>query len=222
MKKSISLLTVSALSILLAGCTLTPSHFNGYDLLDTEHKTEMQDPVIPPSKEHSDRPVTKAVAVPAPLSKAPVAKPVEPVKPLPVAKIPEAPMPAEKKAEPIVQKKVEPAKPQEACGDHKKGEILPPPAPGTTIKPVEKADVKKNETLKSGDRLQINVFREKDLTGVYQINDKGMITFPMIGQVAAGGMKPDALQEKLKTDLSKGYLVKPEVSVELLPDCITK
>lgn len=213
MKKSISLLTVSALGLLLAGCTLTPSYFNGYDLLDTEHKTETQDPVIPPSKEHSDGPVVKAVATPVPLTKTPavkpveakaeIAKPVDPVKPAPVAKIPEAPMPAEKKAQP--------AKLQEVCGEHKKSEVLPPPAPA-----------QKNETLKSGDRLQINVFREKDLTGVYQINDKGMITFPMIGQVAAGGMKPDALQEKLKTDLSKGYLVKPEVSVELLPDCITK
>ena len=226
MKKSLSLLSIPLVALLLSGCTLAEPRFDGDDLLDTGYRSEQQNPVVPPVKEYSDRPVVKsspqpvilaatekveAPVVKAPEAKAPEVKKIEPVKTPPApAAIPVAPMPAEKKTEVKTEPKPAASKATATCPDVKKGDVLPPPAPV------------KHETLRSGDRLQINVFREKDLTGVYQINDKGMITFPLIGQVTAGGLKPNALQEKLKAELSKGYLVKPDVSVELLPDCITK
>ncbi|PZP56322.1 MAG: hypothetical protein DI586_04155 [Micavibrio aeruginosavorus] len=214
MKKYISLLSVPALCLLLSSCTLTPPHFDGYDLLDTEHKTEHQDPVIPPAKEHSDGPikkisVPKAKAAPVVLTKAvdaPVKKP-EPPKPVAPEKPPEK-APVKTEHPPVLK-----TAPKESCVIPKKGDVPPPAAPTAKVT---------REKLQSGDRVKITVFREKDLSGIYQINDKGLITFPLLGQVTAAGMKSSELQVKMTSALAKGYLVKPEVNVELLPDCLTK
>lgn len=216
------------------GCTLTPSYFDGEDLLNAGHKTEMQDPVAVPIKEFSDKPHIKTSTIPvAPPIMEKVEKPVEapPVK-MP-EKIPEkAPeiaseKPVEKKTdkaisetklEPVKKAEPIPVKP-ETCKDVKKGEVAPPPPPG---KQASKTDEKKREVLRSSDRLKIVVFREKDLTGEYQINDKGMISFPLVGPIMAAGLTPHQLQENLMKALSKGYLVKPEVNVEWLDDCNPK
>ncbi len=219
MKKTKYFLAVPVICVLLSGCTLTPARFDGYDLLDTEHKTEQQDPVIAPVKEHSDGPVRKS-------SKKTNAAPVSLVKKeegeKPVVKPPEksteksagksskelAPLPPIKK-----QKKIENPGPKETCPVPKKGDLPPPSAPTAKVM---------RDNLRSGDRLKITVFRENDLSGIYQINDKGKITFPLLGQVDAAGMKKSELQNKVTSALEKGYLVKPEVNVELLPDCLTK
>ncbi len=212
MKKPISFLAVPALCVLLSACTLTPSHFDGYDLLDSEHKTEHQDPVIAPPKEHSDGPVKKssapkAVAAPVALTKTPEA-PVKKEEPLPAKKTPVAP-PSLKAPEKVTEKPVQ----KDNCAIPRTGDVPPPAGPAAKVT---------RDDLRSGDRLKITVFREKDLSGIYQINDKGKISFPLLGQVEAGGMKTSELQNKMTSALAKGYLVKPEVNVELLPDCLTK
>jgi len=92
------------------------------------------------------------------------------------------------------------------------------PAPAA----VGQVPAPKRETLQSSDRLKITVYREKDLTGEYQVNDKGMISFPLIGQVKAAGFTPAQLQQNLVTTLSNGYLVKPDINVERVPDCNSK
>lgn len=201
MKKSFSLLSLSLLTLLMSGCTLTPSHFDGEDLLDTGYKSEMQDPVVPPVKELSDVPPKKAVSAPKELAPAPIVK--TETKTTIVTKVETPASKAETTSVPIV------AETKETC---KATEVLPPPAPGAPIK-------EKREILQKDDRVKVTVFREKDLTGEYQLNEKGMIKFPLLGYVSASGLTAHQLQEKLTAELSKGYLVKPEVSVEFLPDC---
>lgn len=205
----------SVATVLLAGCTLTPSRFDGYDLLDTGHKTENQDPVAVPVKEPSDRAWVKTSAkkVEPPVFEKPAnIKPqertvvkTEAVKPV------EAPVvkKEEPKTEAVKSEAAKSALKSDPCPA--KGDVPPPPRPDALL-----------EKLKSGERLKITVFREKDLTGDYQVNDKGIITFPLIGQVQAAGITPSQLQAHLVQELSKGYLVKPEVSVERLSDCNKK
>lgn len=88
--------------------------------------------------------------------------------------------------------------------------------------PPDKSAEQKRQILRSGDRLKITVFREKDMSGEYQINDHGMIAFPLIGQVNAAGLTPRQVQENLTAALAKGYLVKPDVNVAWLDDCRSK
>src|SRR5262249_39446904 len=65
------------------------------------------------------------------------------------------------------------------------------------------------------DQLRITVYDEMDLTNNYRVDDLGMITFPLLGRVSAGGMTLAEFQDKLKTLLAAGYIRNPQVRVEV-------
>lgn len=69
--------------------------------------------------------------------------------------------------------------------------------------------------LGPGDRLNVRVFGEEELTGEYVVSDQGEISFPLLGKVDADGETIDALEVELQQGLSEGYLVRPSVSVEI-------
>jgi len=70
--------------------------------------------------------------------------------------------------------------------------------------------------LSPGDKLKVNIFNEPDLTGEFQIGDDGMIAFPLIGQVRAGGMSADEFKTDLVGHLRNGYVRNPRVTVEVV------
>jgi protein involved in polysaccharide export with SLBB domain len=70
--------------------------------------------------------------------------------------------------------------------------------------------------LGSGDRVRITVFGHQDLTGEYAVDGGGQLSFPLIGQVKAGGMSGAELERELISKLSPEYLKNPSVSVEVL------
>ena len=65
------------------------------------------------------------------------------------------------------------------------------------------------------DVLSVTVFGESDLSRRYTVDTDGTIDFPMIGRVAAGGLTLRELEEALAKRLGKGYLVNPQVGVEV-------
>ncbi len=71
-------------------------------------------------------------------------------------------------------------------------------------------------SLGRGDRLRINVFNEDDLSGVFQIDGSGNISFPLIGEVKSSGQTLRELEERLVQRLKDGYLVNPRVTLEVL------
>lgn len=70
--------------------------------------------------------------------------------------------------------------------------------------------------LGSGDRLRINVFNEEDLSGEFQIDGSGNISFPLIGEIKALGLTLRQLEESLIKSLKEGYLVNPRIAIEVL------
>lgn len=70
--------------------------------------------------------------------------------------------------------------------------------------------------LASGDRIQINVFGHPDLSGEFEVDGAGNVTFPLLGPVRAGGQTVEALRGQIETDLNRDYLVDPSVTVEVL------
>lgn len=66
--------------------------------------------------------------------------------------------------------------------------------------------------LQAGERLQIAVYGEKDLSGVYRIDSHGNLTFPLIGKMPVGGLEMGEVVERLNWNLKK-YLVDPEVTI---------
>jgi protein involved in polysaccharide export with SLBB domain len=70
--------------------------------------------------------------------------------------------------------------------------------------------------LGPGDKLRITVFGEDGLTGEFFVAGNGRISFPLIGEVPAGGKTVQAVQDEITAALRDGYLKDPKVSAEVL------
>lgn len=94
----------------------------------------------------------------------------------------------------------------------------PPPAAPTLPAPgANTADlVSSTYRLGSGDRVKITVFRHEDLSGEFALDGAGNFAMPLIGEVQAYGLTTRELEARLQEKLQDGYLVDPQVSVEVL------
>lgn len=70
--------------------------------------------------------------------------------------------------------------------------------------------------LGSGDRVRITVFGQQDLTGVYLVDGTGMLAFPFVGQIHAGGLTASELEKEIVSKLKPDYLTDPKVSAVVL------
>ena len=70
--------------------------------------------------------------------------------------------------------------------------------------------------LSAGDKLNIIVFGQEDVSGEFQVDGTGNITMPLLGQVAAANRTVTQLQSEITAALDKDYIVNPRVSIEVL------
>src|SRR5512139_2788302 len=63
------------------------------------------------------------------------------------------------------------------------------------------------------DLLEISVFQVPELSRTVRVNGRGELTLPLIGQVQAGGLTGQQLEEKIAQKLKATYLQDPQVSV---------
>lgn len=68
--------------------------------------------------------------------------------------------------------------------------------------------------LRPGDYVRVTVWREPDLSGEFQLDPRGIVTFPKLGPVPVAAMHPDSIRPALVAEYAK-YLVNP--SVEVVP-----
>ncbi len=78
--------------------------------------------------------------------------------------------------------------------------------------PVQSPDYR----LGNGDKVRITVFGQQDLTGEYFVDGSGMLAFPLIGQVKAGGLTASELERAIANKLKPNYLKNPDVSAVVL------
>ena len=77
--------------------------------------------------------------------------------------------------------------------------------------------VEKDYRLGAADKVRVIVFGEESLTGEFLVpGGNGVIAFPLIGDVQAGGLTVTQLQAEIETKLRDGYLKDPHVSIEVL------
>lgn len=70
--------------------------------------------------------------------------------------------------------------------------------------------------LGSGDLIKISVFQNPDLTIEARVSENGTITYPLIGEVAIGGMSTPLAERKIAKELKDGsFLVDPQVTILL-------
>ncbi|MCX8102449.1 MAG: polysaccharide export protein [Geminicoccaceae bacterium] len=70
-------------------------------------------------------------------------------------------------------------------------------------------------TLASGDKVKVTVFRHEDLSGEFTLDGAGNFAMPLIGEVKAYGLTTRELEQRIAAMLKDGYLVDPQVSVEV-------
>ena len=71
-------------------------------------------------------------------------------------------------------------------------------------------------TLAFGDRIQISVFNQDDLSGAYVLDGDGRFSMPLIGSVDAAGLSPSELEALLVSRFKPDYLVNPRVFVQVM------
>jgi len=69
--------------------------------------------------------------------------------------------------------------------------------------------------LGAGDKLQIDVFNQDDLTGDYTLDGNGRFSMHLIGKIEAEGLTAAQLETLLISKLKPDYLVNPRVSVQV-------
>ncbi len=65
-----------------------------------------------------------------------------------------------------------------------------------------------------GDKLNIQVLREKELSGVFVVSPSGRIDYPLLGEVYIDGFSMDELKKFLVDGLSREYLVNPQIQID--------
>lgn len=91
-----------------------------------------------------------------------------------------------------------------ACG--------PPPPPALPPMPDLRA-LTSGGALGAGDVIEVRVYQEKELSGLYRLGPDGRFDFPLVGEVVAEGLTPGQLTDLLARRLRAGYLRDPQVSV---------
>lgn len=77
--------------------------------------------------------------------------------------------------------------------------------------PVEEAVL----DLRPGDEIQVQVWREEDLSGNFIVDDRGIVTLPLVGERDVRGLAAPELRDRLLADYHE-YLQNPSVEVTVL------
>jgi polysaccharide export outer membrane protein len=84
------------------------------------------------------------------------------------------------------------------------------PASTTPVAAVQTAPA-----LHPGDAIRVQVWREPDLSGTFEVDDRGIVVLPLLGERTVTGLSPDDLRDALLEDYAE-YLQNPSVQVTLL------
>ncbi len=69
--------------------------------------------------------------------------------------------------------------------------------------------------ISPNDVIAISVLGEEDLSLSVRVSEKGLISFPLLGEIKAVGYTPIQFERKLEELLEKDYLVSPSVNINI-------
>ena len=81
-----------------------------------------------------------------------------------------------------------------------------PPGPAATVSTL----------IQPGDRINMIVYGETNLTGIYVVNPSGMLSLPLIGTIRAAGRTRADVEREITAKYSKGYLQEPKVTLAVV------
>jgi protein involved in polysaccharide export with SLBB domain len=71
------------------------------------------------------------------------------------------------------------------------------------------------DTLRPGDAIRLEIWREPDLSGTYQIDERGVVVLPRLGPIEVNAQSPVALEDRLIEEYGR-FLRNPSIRVVLL------
>jgi polysaccharide export outer membrane protein len=69
--------------------------------------------------------------------------------------------------------------------------------------------------LDAGDQLRVVIYDQPSLTNIYEVDQSGRVSMPLIGDVPARDATTDELAQRIKARLASAYLRDPDVTVEV-------
>lgn len=66
------------------------------------------------------------------------------------------------------------------------------------------------------DKVRVIVFNEPTLSGEFVVGANGMLSFPLVGDIAASGLTSGQVARAIEARLRDGYVLKPSVSIDVL------
>jgi polysaccharide export outer membrane protein len=105
---------------------------------------------------------------------------------------------------------VVPANAQEPSGSHQTAQSAVPAMAGDTVQKAATADP--NYVIGAQDVLDINVWKEPDVSRVVPVRPDGKISLPLLNDVQAAGLTPAQLAAQITESLKK-YVTSPQVTV---------
>lgn len=88
--------------------------------------------------------------------------------------------------------------------------------PTDTLQYADPVLLTKPHTILAGEQIKVTVFGQLELSGDYRVDDRGQISMPLIGIVAAYGKTPSQMSEYIAFLLGQKFLRNPSVSVEMI------
>src|SRR5271167_3882920 len=105
---------------------------------------------------------------------------------------------------------VVPTKAQEPSGSHQPAQSAVPAMAGDTVQKTATADP--NYVIGAQDVLDINVWKEPDVSRVVPVRPDGKISLPLLNDVQAAGLTPTQLATVISEGLKK-FINSPQVTV---------
>ena len=68
-------------------------------------------------------------------------------------------------------------------------------------------------SLGPGDVVEVRVYQEPELSGLYQVGPQGDVIFPLCKRVVVGGLSPNDAAERIRACLAEGFMRDPQVSL---------
>jgi len=84
-----------------------------------------------------------------------------------------------------------------------------------TSGPVEQPFTLSSYRLQPNDQVRIRIYNEPEITGEYEVDGTGFISVPLAGRVKAASLTTQQLERAVASQLSKGLLRDPRVSVQV-------
>jgi polysaccharide export outer membrane protein len=78
------------------------------------------------------------------------------------------------------------------------------------------ASIENSYILGPGDRVRVIVYNETDLSGDFDVDGRGQISVPLIGEIQAGGSTVRQVERQIEDKFREGFLRDPKVSAQVI------